>query len=107
MFDDDVAAARQEIADRLDALELNLRRLPAREIAQTVHSLKGLAAAFEFKTVAALAHALESEVGGFGRAAMITSYLDCMHDALALGTGEHPGALDKLLASVGARLTAA
>lgn len=106
MHEEELAVVRQEIADRLDQLSLELGRLSDREILQEVHSLKGLAQTFDLCTVAALAHSLEGEMGSFGRAVAVP-YLDHMHEALDLAPGEDPQALRLFLTSIRARLAPA
>lgn len=108
MIDDtDTAAARVDIIDRLDSLEHRLATLDPAQQRREVHSLKGVARAFGFEAVAILAHALESEIDGFGRAAVVTAYLDAMHAAADLPPGPDAASAERLLATVRARLTPA
>lgn len=99
--------ARQELSERLYLMEARLSLTPRADFLRQVHSLKGVARAYGFEGVAALAHALEDEINAFANAAAITLFLDRMHDALDLPEHPHPALIEPLFATIRARLTAA
>lgn len=103
---EELAEAREVLGDRLDDLEADLRRLSAQDLAQHIHSIKGLASAYGFKVVAGIAHALESSLAQNGPQTPVLAYLDRMHEALSSSRPDDPALLQGLLETVRVRMHA-
>ena len=96
----------QEVQDdlcfRVQQIELRLPRLSQAALLREVHSIKGVARTYGLTAMATLAHHLESAIAGDAGAALVTSYLDRMVDAIACD--DEPRTINTLLASVNVRL---
>jgi chemotaxis protein histidine kinase CheA len=95
---------QDDLCLRVQQIEIRLPRLSRAALLTEVHSIKGVARAYGLTAMATLAHHLESAIAGEAAAALVTTYLDRMVDAL--GCNDDPQTIDTLLASVNVRLQA-
>ena len=102
---EELIEVRDDLCERLCAIEQTLSTTALDQLLGRIHSLKGVARACGLHMVADLAHALESDLANEGKAALVTSYLDRMQDAIACGNSD-PAVLDCLLATVRSRMVA-
>lgn len=95
---------RSDISRRVEALDRSYRHISIDEIAREADGLRHLGVTHGLEAVYRLAGALNDAVSRQGRAAMISSYLESLREAVWSDPREH-GASELWMAAVSVRLT--